>query len=221
MFWVRDRQGSNVQARLKLRDKCGSTVKQRESEQAYPHSCACPLRGHSRDCRHTNTSRVCSRKSRRAGRGFCLHIRLCLKGKSHMLLTHKYLFQSKHHLRHKQFFFKELENVAIGYIWLYYSFQLILPIKLSALWKLLERFDLSFINNVSIPVYLILLITFFTSSTLMSLGPFLLLSALSGFIFSCKALCNLVKKSALKFHIITFVQTFQIFADVVSVACTF
>ena len=110
-------------------EEAGSTVKQRESEQAHPHSCARPLTGHSRDCRHTNTSRVCSRKSRRAGRGFCLHIRLCLKGKSHMLLTHKYLFQSKHHLRHKHIFFKELENVVIGYIQLYYSFQLFLPIK--------------------------------------------------------------------------------------------
>ena len=118
-------------------------------------------------------------------------------------------------------FFKERQNVVIGYIWLYYSFQLILPIKPFALWKLLELFDLSFIKNVSVPVYLILFITFFNSSALMSLGPFLFLCALSGFIFSCKALFNIVKKSALKFHIITFVQTFQIFADVVSVACTF
>ena len=39
--------------------------------------------------------------------------------------------------------------------------------------------------------------------------------------FSCKALCNIVKKSALKLYIITFVKAFKIFANLVSVVCTF
>lgn len=105
---------------LKLWDECGSTVKQRESEQAYPHSCVCPLRGHNRDCRHTNTSLVCSRKIRRAGRDSCLrHIRLCLKGKSHMLLSVFISIQTPSESQTKRFgsFFNSFIFVRYESIW--------------------------------------------------------------------------------------------------------
>lgn len=120
MFWVWDRQGSNVRAWFKLWDKCGSTVKQKESEQAYPHSCVCPLRGQNRDCRHTHTSPVCSRKSRRAGRDFCLrHIRLCLKGKSHMLLWVFVSIQTPSELQTNRFFLSKVRKHLVTdiFVW--------------------------------------------------------------------------------------------------------
>lgn len=130
-LWVGERQGSNVKAWLKLSDECESITKQKASEQAYPHSCVCPLRGHSRDCSNTHMSLVCSHKIRRDGRGFCLrHIRLCLKGKvTHTSICVKQTPSELQKVAH--FFSVNKVTNDWSYIYFYGNKQMILWIKLT------------------------------------------------------------------------------------------